>query len=353
VVGRARQAGIQFTPKDLFQHQTVQALAAVAQAGGTLLSIDQGPVSGTTPLLPFQQWFFASEIPERHHWNQSLLLKPAMTLHAETVAQVLQALVAHHDALRLSFSETTEGWTATHRPVEPAQELLWQRTLTDPAEIEGICQQAQGSLDLHGGPLLRGVLLDLPDHTQRLMLVVHHLVVDGVSWRILLEDLQTAFSQIQAGLEVALPAKTSAFKAWAEHLQAHTASLDDEQTFWREHLQGATATLPCERPDGSLENRYAQSVQTRLAPELTRQLLQQAPAAYRTQVNDLLLTALARVISRWSGHASALIQLEGHGREDLFDDIDLSRTLGWFTSVFPVHHRLPHREAETAKAHRG
>jgi amino acid adenylation domain-containing protein/non-ribosomal peptide synthase protein (TIGR01720 family) len=337
VVGRARQAGIQFTPKDLFQHQTVQALAAVAQSGGTVLSIDQGPVSGATPLLPSQQWFFASEIPERHHWNQSLLLKPAMTLHAETVAQVLQALVAHHDALRLSFIETTDGWTATHRPIEPVQALLWQRTLTDSAAIEVLCQQAQGSLDLHDGPLLRGVLFDLPDQTQRLLLVVHHLVVDGVSWRILLEDLQTAFSQIQAGREVALPAKTSAFKTWAERLQAHTVSLDDQQAFWRGYLQGATATLPCERPDGSLENRYAQSVQTRLAPELTRQLLQQAPAAYRTQVNDLLLTALARVISRWNGQASALIQLEGHGREDLFDDIDLSRTVGWFTSVFPVH----------------
>ncbi|MFJ2710350.1 non-ribosomal peptide synthase/polyketide synthase [Pseudomonas sp. NPDC087346] len=337
VVGRARQAGIQFTPKDLFQHQTVQALAAVAQLGGAGLTIDQGPVSGMTPLLPFQQLFFASDIPERHHWNQSLLLKPGMVLQADTVEQVLQALVVHHDALRLSFSENAAGWIASHRSAQIVPDMLWHRSLSDIGDIEAICQQAQASLDLQNGPLLRGVLLDLPDQTQRLLLIVHHLVVDGVSWRVLLEDLQTAFSQVRAGRGVELPAKTSAFKAWAERLQAHAANLDGELAFWQEHLQGSAATLPCERTDGSLENRYAQSVQTRLAPDLTRQLLQQAPAAYRTQVNDLLLTALARVISRWSGHASALIQLEGHGREDLFDDIDLSRTLGWFTSVFPVH----------------
>ncbi|MHC8345115.1 non-ribosomal peptide synthase/polyketide synthase [Pseudomonas sp. RT6P73] len=336
VVGRARQAGIQFTPKDLFQHQTVQALAAVAQLGSTALTIDQGPVSGEALLLPLQQLFFAGDIPERHHWNQSLLLKPSIQLHADTVEQVLQALVQHHDALRLCFNESASGWTAHHRPLEAGQRLLWQTTLADAGDLEASCQQAQRSLNLQNGPLLRGVLLDLPDNSQRFLLVVHHLVVDGVSWRVLLEDLQTAFTQVQAGRSIALPAKTSAFKTWGEHLQQYAGTLDAELALWSEQLQGAAPALPCERPDASLQNRYAHSVQTRLDKALTSQLLQQAPAAYRTQVNDLLLTALARVICRWTGDASTLIQLEGHGREDLFDAVDLSRTLGWFTSLFPV-----------------
>ena len=336
VVGRARQAGIQFTPKDLFQHQTVQALAAVAQLGGAALTIDQGPVSGETPLLPLQQLFFAGDIPERHHWNQSLLLKPSIPLHADTVEQVLKALVQHHDVLRLSFTESASGWTAQHRPLNASQALLWHTVLTDADDFDAHCQKAQRSLNLQDGPLLRGVLLDLPDNSQRFLLVVHHLVVDGVSWRVLLEDLQTAFTQVQAGRPIALPAKTSAFKTWGEHLQLYAGTLDAELALWREQLQGAAPALPCERPDASLQNRYAQSVQTRLDKALTGQLLQQAPAAYRTQVNDLLLTALARVICRWTGEASTLIQLEGHGREDLFDAVDLSRTLGWFTSLFPV-----------------
>ncbi len=336
VVGRARQAGIQFTPKDLFQHQTVQALASVAQTTGAGLSIDQGPVHGVTPLLPFQQLFFATDIPQRHHWNQSLLLKPAVTVQADTVEQVLQALVQHHDGLRLTFTETAQGWTATHRAFDPTQALLWSIELADISEIEAVCERAQRSLNLQDGPLLRGVLLNLPDASQRLLLVVHHLVVDGVSWRVLLEDLQSALNQLQAGQTLALPSKTSAFKTFAERLQQYAQGLDGELELWREQLHDAVSALPCDHPEASLQNRYAHSVQTRLEKDLTRQLLQQAPAAYRTQVNDLLLTALARVICRWTGQDSTLIQLEGHGREELFDDVDLSRTVGWFTSLFPV-----------------
>ncbi|MHC8327941.1 non-ribosomal peptide synthetase [Pseudomonas sp. LB1P83] len=336
VVGRARQAGIQFTPKDLFQHQNVQALATVARQGVSGSVVAQGPVSGATPLLPFQQLFFGSEIAERHHWNQSVLLKPAEALNAQPLEQALQSLVAHHDALRLSFNQTREGWTATHRPLDSAHTLLWQGAVTDDAHLHEACLQAQRSFNLADGPLVRGLLLDLADGSQRLLLAVHHLVVDGVSWRILLEDLQSAYQQLCNAQVAKLPAKTNAFKHWAERLQQHAPNLEGELDLWRGQLQGAPTDLPCDNPHGSVQNRHALTVQTRLGQDLTRQLLQQAPAAYRTQVNDLLMTALARVICRWTGHDSTLIQLEGHGREDLFDDIDVTRTVGWFTSVFPV-----------------
>lgn len=335
VVSRARQAGLRFTPKDLFQYQTVQGLARVAQLGDSTLSIEQGPVTGTTPLLPFQQLFFATEIPERQRWNQSLLLKPSLRLDADLLEQALQALVRHHDALRLVFSETAHGWTADHRAVDNQQPVFWRQSVTDSAAVQAACEQAQASLNLAEGPLLRGLLLDLADGSQRVLLVIHHLVVDGVSWRVLLEDLQTACQQLQAGQPLKLPAKTTAFKTWAERLQQQAVNFTGELDLWRAQLD-APADLPCDNPGGNLQNRHALSVQTRLNKDVTRQLLQQAPAAYRTQVNDLLLTALARVICRWTGHDSTLVQLEGHGREDLFDDIDLSRTVGWFTSLFPV-----------------
>ncbi|WP_192560201.1 non-ribosomal peptide synthase/polyketide synthase [Pseudomonas allokribbensis] len=337
VVSRARQAGIHFSPKDLFLHQNVQSLAAVAKVGVAGPSIDQGPVTGDSPLLPFQQLFFDSAMAEPHHWNQSVLLKPRETLEAAHVEQALQALLVQHDALRLAFSQSDGQWSATHRApgVEP---LLWQHAVADDAALEQLGEQAQRSLDLANGPLLRALLATLADGSQRLLLVIHHLAVDGVSWRILLEDLQQAYQQLQAGQTLKLPAKTSAAKTWAQRLQTYAASpaLQTELGFWQAQLQGAKVELPLDHADGALQNRYAASVETRLDKEQTRQLLQQAPAAYRTQVNDLLLTALARVISRWTASESTLIQLEGHGREDLFDELDLSRTVGWFTSLFPV-----------------
>ncbi|OIN52090.1 non-ribosomal peptide synthetase, partial [Pseudomonas costantinii] len=340
VVSRARQAGIRFTPKDLFQHQTVQALATVAQTGAEQRVIDQAPVQGEALLLPIHQAFFADAIPERHHYNQSVLLTPSAPLQGARVEQALQALVVHHDSLRLSFSETAEGWRASHREVavQPAEGLLWVREVADAAALETLANQAQRSLDLRDGPLLRGVLATLSDGSQRLLLVIHHLAVDGVSWRILFDDLQTAYHQSLAGKTVQLPAKTSSVKAYAQQLQAHARSTELQQqlAYWQAQLHDVPADLPCLNPEATAQNRQALTVHTRLDKHLTRQLLQEAPAAYRTQVNDLLLTALARVICRWTGHASTLIQLEGHGREELLANIDLTRTVGWFTSLFPV-----------------
>ena len=329
VVSRARAAGIHFTAKALFQHQTVRSLARVAQLQ-TAQVIDQGPVQGETPLLPFQQLFFEMELPERHHWNQSLLLTPRQPILAEPLEAALQALTRHHDVLRLSFSQQAEGWTARH-DAQPAT-LLWQASVQDTTELQALCERAQRSLDLQQGPLLRAVLAEMADGSQRLLLVMHHLVVDGVSWRVFLEDLQSLYRQQP------LPAKTTSFKAWAERLQAHarSAAIQPQKHFWLQQLQGVSTDLPCRDPRGARPGRLAQTVVSQLDAEHTRQLLQQAPTAYRTQINDLLLTALARVICQWTGQASSLIQLEGHGREDLFDDIDLTRTLGWFTSLFPV-----------------
>ena len=337
VVSRARQAGIRFTPKDIFQHQTVQRLATVAQQSDAVLAT-QGDVLGEAVLTPIQQYFFHSDIPARHHWNQSILLTPTKPLAAAALEQALQHLQRHHDALRLRYRDLEGGWQQIHAPVEQNLELLRTVTLQDSAALPALCQELQRSLDLDNGPLIRAVLVDLPDASQRLLLVIHHLVVDGVSWRIVLEDLQTVYQQLTAGQAVRLPAKTTAFKDWGARLQghAHSAVLEAELDYWRGQLSGAGIELPLDNPQGQLSNRFERSVDTRLDAERTRQLLQQAPAVYRTQVNDLLLTALAKVLCEWTGAESALVQLEGHGREDLFDDVDLSRTVGWFTSMFPV-----------------
>ncbi|MBA2930407.1 amino acid adenylation domain-containing protein [Pseudomonas sp. CCUG 57209] len=335
VVSRARQQGIAFTPKELFQHQTVQGLASVARIGASAQVIDQGPATGPLTLLPIHQVFFETAIPERHHWNQSVLLQPAQPVVAEALQQALHAVIEHHDALRLSFEQHPGGWSAQYRPM-----VDWQLQQIDATaeQLSDLCDQAQGSLDLQHGPLIRALLIHLADGTQRLLLVIHHLAVDGVSWRILFEDLQNAYQQVSDQQPVQLPARTSSVKAWAERLQrrAQNHTSQDELNYWLAQLDTNTPDLPCERPHGSLDNRHSHTLHTHLDARQTKQLLQQAPKAYRTQINDLLLTALARVISRWTGAPHCLIELEGHGREDLFDDIDLTRTVGWFTSLFPV-----------------
>ncbi|TSD75999.1 non-ribosomal peptide synthetase [Pseudomonas sp. KBS0710] len=336
VVSRARQAGIHFSPRDLFQHQTVQTLAAVATRTEQVTA-EQGLLTGSSGLTPIQHWFFDTEIPNRQHWNQALLLKPLQLLEPHRLEQALLAVLEHHDALRLSFSKRDAQWHAEHLAV-PQGGVLMQAQVRDMQDCTALFTDTQRSLDLEHGPLLRALLVDGPQGQQRLLIAIHHLVVDGVSWRVLLEDVQTVYRQLSDGQSVSLPAKTSALRDWAARLRAYAGSesLREELSLWQEQLAGPAVALPVERPQGSLRNREAETVSVRLGAEHTRQLLQQAPSAYRTQVNDLLLTALARVLCRWTGHASTLIQLEGHGRETLFDEIDLTRSVGWFTSAYPL-----------------
>ncbi|MCW5508512.1 amino acid adenylation domain-containing protein, partial [Pseudomonas aeruginosa] len=328
VVSRARQAGLQLSPRDLFQHQNIRSLALAAKAGAA--TAEQGPASGEVALAPVQRWFFEQSIPNRQHWNQSLLLQARQPLDGDRLGRALERLQAQHDALRLRFREERGAWHQAY--AEQAGEPLWRRQAGSEEVLLALCEEAQRSLDLEQGPLLRALLVDMADGSQRLLLVIHHLAVDGVSWRILLEDLQ----RLYADLDADLGPRSSSYQAWSRHLHEQAGARLDELDYWQAQLHDAPHALPCENPHGALENRHERKLVLTLDAERTRQLLQEAPAAYRTQVNDLLLTALARATCRWSGDASVLVQLEGHGREDLGEAIDLSRTVGWFTSLFPL-----------------
>ncbi|MBJ9978440.1 amino acid adenylation domain-containing protein [Pseudomonas sp. S75] len=338
IIARAKRQGLKLSPKQLFEQQTVGQLAAVAKR------IEAKParptrerVAGQLKLLPIQARFFATDIPQRQHWNQAVLLTPRQPLGTAQLRTALTALVDQHDALRLRFLQTQAGWYGEYAELDLSQ-VLWHHRLDDASRIAELADEAQRSLDLGQGPLMRVVLIDLPAGQQRLLLVIHHLVVDGVSWRVLLEDLQSACQSAAAGSAPALATRSSSLQAWSEHLHAHARSpaLQAELDYWQAQLHGMSDALPWDNPHGGQQRRHEVSVRTELDAELTRQLLQQAPAAYRTQVNDLLLTALAQVICRWTGQADALIRLEGHGREDLFDDLDITRTVGWFSTLYPL-----------------
>ncbi|MET1078084.1 MAG: condensation domain-containing protein, partial [Pseudomonas sp.] len=340
VVSRARQQGLALAPRDLFQQQRLADLAAVARRAGASQD-EQGPVSGALPLTPIQAHFFAMQQAQPAHWNQSLWLELQRPLEAEPLERALQALVYHHDALRLRFVVEQGQWRQHHAPVQATQVLLWNREAEDDAQALAFCEQAQRSLDLAEGPLLRALYLRQAGQADRLLLTVHHLAMDGVSWRILLEDLPRAYEQCLAGQAVQLPAKTSAFKAWAEHLQRWAGSpvADRELDAWCSRLSGPALPLPQDLPAASATFGERRDVRLAFDKGLTQRLLTQAPAALGVRINDLLLTALVRALCAWSGQSGLQLNLEGHGREPLESALDPSRTLGWFTSLYPVRLR--------------
>ncbi len=330
IVARARREGLLLTPRQVFESQTISELAAVAgvEGGPGGPGEDQGPVTGEAPLTPIQRRFFAEERWEPGRFNQAVLLVPRERLAMAPLAAALDRLVAHHDALRLRFAREGDGWRQVHALVEAVPLLEVDLTAVPPGALEAAAEQLQWGLDLARGPLFTAALFRLEDGG-RLLLTAHHLVVDGVSWRVLMEDLEAAYE----GRE--LPAKTTSWKSWAERLAAFARSpeIAAELDYWLE-LPVSVPPLPCDLAGGGAPARATVAVE--LGPEETRALLQEVPEAYRTQVNDLLLAALARAFAAWTGESTLLVDLEGHGREEVFPDVDLSRTVGWLTTVFPV-----------------
>ncbi len=335
IVARARREGLLITPRLLFEHQTVAELAAVAvlEGGAGSAGEDQGPVTGEAPLTPVQRRFLAEGRREPGRFNQAVLLAPRERLAAAPLAAALDRLAAHHDALRLRFIQEQGEWRQIHAPVEPVPLVEIDLRGMPSGRLETAAERLQSGLDLARGPLLTAALFHL-EEGDRLLLTAHHLVVDGVSWRVLLEDLEAACRGLP------LPPKTTSWKRWAERLDgfARSPEIAAELPYWRA-LPVPVPPLPRDLPGDGAPARATVAVE--LGPEETRALLQEVPEVYRTQVNDLLLAALARAFAAWTGEPTLLVDLEGHGREEVFQDTDLSRTVGWFTTVFPVALSLP------------
>lgn len=186
---------------------------------------------------------------------------------------------------------------------------------------------------------MRIVLFELgAEQAQRLLLIFHHLVIDGVSWRVVVEDLQTALDQAQRGVPVVLPQKTTSFKEWAGKLKQHaqSAEMKEEARLWRSRQKRNLQPLPVDFPFGENTEASATSILVELSKAETQALLRDVPAAFHTEINDVLLAALVDALSEWTGSRTLLVDLEGHGREEIVPDVDLSRTVGWFTTIYPV-----------------
>jgi amino acid adenylation domain-containing protein/non-ribosomal peptide synthase protein (TIGR01720 family) len=333
VVSRLHRRKIRLTPRQIFEQESIERLAAVADSG-VAPRAEQGAVTGAVPLTSAQRWFFARDLPEPAYWNQAVTLEIPIHWTETVVRQALAHLVAHHDALRLRFASVAGEWQQWHGPA--AGDLL--TVVRDGRALDTVVDDVQSRLDLSSGRLLRAIHFARGPRTAGLILIVHHLVVDEVSWSILLDDFETICDQLVAGAVPALPEKTTSFRSWAERLVAHARSgaFEAERDHWSAVEAGDVVRLPRDWPNGSNEEAAARDVVVFLEEEWTDGLLRELPAMHRCDVTVLLLTALAMALRGWIGGTAVVVDVEGHGREDLFADVDVSRTVGWFTTTYPV-----------------
>ena len=349
LVALARQRGIYLTPKQLFQKQTIAELSAVAQTSAqAVVAAEQGQIWGSAPLTPIQRWFFEQEQPAAWHWNQSALLQTRQPVEPQALEEALTAVLRQHDSLRLRFQRSNEGWQQSYARQERIP--LVQVDLSNVLDrallgvLEAVADMTQASLDLEQGPMLHAALLDLGGaRGQRLLIVCHHLVVDVVSWRLLLEDLELSYSHVIQGVQIQLPVKTNSWQQWTGALAdyAQAESIVKQLAFWQRQEQQAVAALPLDHSTGENTVASAEQVSVSLSVEETYALLHEVPPVYHTQINDVLLTGLVLALQRWTGEGRWRIALEGHGREPIQGELDLSRTVGWFTTLYPLVLNLP------------
>jgi non-ribosomal peptide synthase protein (TIGR01720 family) len=355
LVSRARQAGLLIMPRDVFQHRRVEALAAVARAEDRPRASEPEAGAGALPTTPIMRW-----LEERGdsigRFSQSMLLQVPGRLGREALESALQAVLDHHDALRLQLMPRPETGEWSLEIAPPG--VIKAEDCTRRIDVAGLDQDerqaritseaaaARGRLDPAAGVMIQVVWFDAGlEQSGRLLLVIHHLAIDGVSWRILIPDLKQAWEAVVAGRQPELGAKSSSFRRWAGELTAEAQNLErvKELPLWIEMLSEPAPLFSKGMLDpGRDAVGEAQHFTMTLPASITGALLTTVPAAFHGNINDALLTALVVAVARWrrgreQGASNAvLIDLEGHGREEIFNDINLSQTVGWFTSLFPV-----------------
>ncbi|MBB4226168.1 condensation domain-containing protein, partial [Variovorax guangxiensis] len=373
LVSRARKAGLLISPRDVFQHQNIAALAAMADAAASAQpapDTEQDVAEGSLTPTPIVHWLMERGGPVRQ-FNQSMLLQVPADLQEAHLIGALQALLDHHGALRMrlvrvadSSSSSTSSSSSWQLEVPPsgtvqAQQCLHRTDMIGLHEdgrrmlVAEASRAAAERLDPEAGHMLQAVWFDAGSaQPGRLLLTIHHLAVDGVSWRILLPDLQAAWQALRQGNQVKLEAQGTSLRRWARklHEEATRPARTAELPLWRSILDAPDPLLSQRPLDAAIDTAStAQRLVLTLPSATTSALLTQVPALFHGRINDVLLTAFALAVADWrrarlpqlatsdaSAASSVLFDLEGHGREDIFDGVDLSRTVGWFTSLFPV-----------------
>jgi amino acid adenylation domain-containing protein/non-ribosomal peptide synthase protein (TIGR01720 family) len=343
VVARANKAGIPLTTRQLFASQTIAELAVGGEESATAAEAPQRAIQGTLKLLPIQKAFLSADRDHVQHFNQSVLLATPASFDFDALKSAVGSILRRHDALRLRFESQGDDWVATHEPL--TDKMVDDSCLHEvlPADVDGVgitqrCEYHQRAFEVGKPPLLRAVYFQGAG-SGRLLLVAHHLVVDGVSWRILLSDLEQAYRAQQGGQAPSLAPKTSAFQQWGAALADYATSeaLQEEVAFWHSQFADTIPSFPTDfEARHATQRKTTRIVRIGLSEGETTKLLRECPAAYRTDINELLLSAVYLGMRRWTHEPCLRVILEGHGREDLFEALDTTQTVGWFTTTYPL-----------------
>jgi amino acid adenylation domain-containing protein/non-ribosomal peptide synthase protein (TIGR01720 family) len=341
IISRANQEGIKISPKQIFQYQTIAGLASVAEFESKKFT-SQEMVTGSIPLTPVQHWFFEQGLAKPDHYSHSVLLSVPKDINEKDLEKAVDEMVRHHDALRMVFEEKNDEWVQSNKGFENTERFsVINFESENRIELNHDIDKLNESISLNDGTLIKVRLYKTKsDADNKLLIIIHHLCVDGISWRIFLEDLYSTYTQLTLSGNVKLNHKTTSLKEWSQKLNAFagTPEFRKESDYWIKIADESFKHLPVDIQGNKSGNTVdsTETISIELEEESTQALLKEVPKAYNTHINEILLTAMILAFNKFSKENKLILNLEGHGREEMIEHADLSRTVGWFTSIFPV-----------------
>ncbi|MFN6514066.1 MAG: SDR family NAD(P)-dependent oxidoreductase [Nostoc sp. CreGUA01] len=342
IAAKANKMGLKLRPNQFFDFQTIAELTTDFSINQTIQT-EQKVETKELNLTPSQYWLLKQHQHDINHCNQSLLLEIRPICNPNLLEQALQHLIQHHDVFRLRFNQKEFGRQHINANFHDIIELKRVNLsalsqIEQTLAIESVAAELKASLNLLEGSLIKFAFFDqAPQQTSYLLIIIHQLVIDSNSWGILLEDLQTAYQQISHNQAIGLP-NTTSYLEWAECLQkyAQSSEMMREQDYWLQEMQKSFSRLPVDYSIADNIEANADIVSVSLNKQQTKALLEDIHKAYNTQINDVLLTSLVQAFAKWTGEQKLRLDIKGNGREKIVKDINLSRTIGSFTTCFPV-----------------
>ncbi|WP_051033578.1 non-ribosomal peptide synthetase [Acetivibrio cellulolyticus] len=339
VTSLAEQQGINLAVSDVLKHKTISEILKNVDYKKKKEAISQDEVSGNVPLTPIQKWFFEKDRGYKHYWNQTNLFSIDKETDLVLLENCFRKIIEHHDALRMGYKLNGEEIIQFNRGMADVQFNLEVIDLseydyeTQKQKIKEMGQQIQEGFDLEKDLPIKAFVFELGNNGRRLLIPVHHLVIDGVSWRILIEDLVRLY---KSGMEDMLPSKTTSFKEWSEKLNDFALQKPLDLDYWE--------SIDCDKikpiVNQKVEDNYLKDhskILFELDKDQTKILLTEVNKTFGTEITDIFLTALTMSLGEAFKLDNLLVMLESYGREEIIEGVNLSRTIGWFTSIYPVY----------------
>lgn len=351
ISSKLKNLGLNIKVKDILAYDSIGEIAAAIEKNEEMVSISQEESQGEIENTPIIEWFFNEKFENENLYNQYVLLEYNEILDANKVIKAINKLVKHHDALRVNYNRKSKKLHYNDKHLNAMEAFTYINLKKfhydeQSRKIKNLIENANVNFDIENSILFNVTMFELDEKKQVLLFTAHHLVVDGVSWRVILNDFVTLLNQLEKGDEISLPMKTHSLKEWADELINYSKKdFENEIPYWN-NTSNSNFEYPIDFNKGKDLVKTSHELKSSLYEDTLNSLAKAVNEIYSMELNEILTIALVLTINNITKKSDVIIELERHGRENISNTIDISRTVGWFTSMFPAYFKVESNDIE-------